>query len=75
MGVYKKFSSVKISKWHAHVAYMAKHTNMVGVPFGEGPWARASWASLNPALGGKRANPMTLTANTEWQRVWSAVSR
>jgi len=30
-----------MTKWHAHVAHMAKHINMVGAPFGGGPWARA----------------------------------
>jgi len=27
---------MKKIKWHAHVAYMAKHMNMVGAPFGGG---------------------------------------
>jgi len=31
-----------MTKWHAHVAHMAKHMNMVGV--------RAPWAPLNPTL-------------------------
>ena len=49
-----------MSKWHAHVAHMAKNMNMVGGTFGGGagplglPWAwwggRAPWAPLNPVL-------------------------
>jgi len=31
--VYKLFS-LKMTKWHAHVAHMAKHMNMVGAFFG-----------------------------------------
>jgi len=31
-----------MSKWHEHVAHMAKNMNMVR--------ARAPWAPLNPAL-------------------------
>jgi len=35
---------LKITKRDAHVAYTAMHVNMVGAPFGGGPWARAPWA-------------------------------
>jgi len=30
-----------MTKWHAHVAHMAKQMDMVGGLFGGGPWARA----------------------------------
>jgi len=30
---YKPTFSLKMTKWHAHVAHMAKHMNMVGGPF------------------------------------------
>jgi len=42
--IYKKFPSVKMSKWHAHAVHMAKNMNMVGGP-GPGPLA-----PLNPAM-------------------------
>jgi len=34
--VYKQIFSLKMIMWHAHVAHMAKHTNMMGDP-GPGP--------------------------------------
>jgi len=34
-----------MTKWHAQVAHMAKHMNMVGALFGGGRWARAPWVS------------------------------
>jgi len=37
-----------MTKWHAHVAHMAKHMNMVGGPLWWG--ARAPFPPLNPAL-------------------------
>jgi len=30
-----------MTKWHAHLAHMAKHTNMVGSPLWWETWARA----------------------------------
>jgi len=30
--IYKKFSLVKMCKWHAHIAHVAMHMNMVGGP-------------------------------------------
>jgi len=47
----KLSSVIKMTKWHAHVAHMAKHMNMVGDPClvgcpGPGPLG----PPLNPAL-------------------------
>jgi len=33
----KLWSLIKMTTWQAHVVHMAKHTNMVGVPFGGEP--------------------------------------
>jgi len=30
-----------MTKWHAHVAHMARHMDMVGAHFGGGPWPPA----------------------------------
>jgi len=40
-----------MTKWHAHVVYMAKHMNMVGALFDGGPWARAPWAPSKSGAG------------------------
>ena len=42
-----KLSSLKMTKWHPHVAHMAKHMNMVGGPVwwvGRAPWPPKSGA-------------------------------
>jgi len=40
-----------MTKWHAHVVHMAKHMNMVGVPFWWGALGPGPLSSpLNPAL-------------------------
>jgi len=51
--IYKNFSSVKMSKWHAQVAHMATHMNMVR---GGALWWGPLGPPLNPAMVGTRWN-------------------
>jgi len=57
----KLSSLIKMTRWHAHVAHMAKNMNMVGCPsLVGGPGPGLLGPPLNPALGTTQPSGMTL---------------
>jgi len=56
-----------MTKRHAHVVHLAKHVNMVGLPFGGGPGPGPLWVPLNPAMA---TYSMQLTNNKKQWAVW-----